>query len=129
MIAAFLQFDDETVLVLGLTYADLALLAMGDEPPPMNIGKLAADLQSPLPTRVQILVGANNDQIQARIEGALNPGVETNMLPDAQVASYLGTESGDEDVADGRQRADEAQEAVLAAARELAVKQARARLN
>lgn len=129
MIAAFLQFDDETILVLGLTHTDLALLATGDEPPPMNIGKLAADLQSPLPTRVQILVGANNDQIQARIEGALNPGVETNMLPDDQVASYLGTESGDEDVADGRQRADEAQEAVLAAARELAVKQARARLN
>lgn len=128
MLAAFLQFDNETCLVIGLTHDDLTMLAMGDEPPTMNLGQLATDLESPLPSRLTILVGPNNEAIQARLQSAMSPDTVARMIPENEVAGYLGVELTPEETA-----AAEAElasvETALTAARELAVKQARARLN
>ncbi len=127
MLAAYLLFDDEVVLVLGVTPNDFRLLSNGIAAPLIDLEALAQATESELPVKIQVVFGVTEDAIQERIGQSLResglPG-EVQLLSDNQVAAVLDGDPGYEDEA-------RISPAHLAAhtAEELAIKRARARLN
>lgn len=116
MIAAFLRFESETVLVVGLTPRDVTLLATGSSPPMIDIAGLAQELGAQPPTRLQVLFGLSEAHIEEMISetmGTASEGVE--VAPD-RLAQYL-----DEGEVRPQQTASEAEE--------LAIKKAKAKYN
>lgn len=108
MIAAFIQFDDETVLVLGLSTRDLMVLFEGAEPPPMNLTKMAAHMGCPPPTRLQVITGANDDDLNSRVRAVLGEDVASFELSRRETRDLLGLEPTGGDLA-----AAEAEEAAI----------------
>lgn len=113
MIAAFIHFDDRTILILGLSTKDLLMLSMFEEPPPMNLEKMAEKMGCSPATMLQIITGPNDDAIEARIKAAMGPGVEEiASLDQNQMREVMGLEPTSEDLA-----AVEAEEAAISRAK------------
>lgn len=120
MLAAFLHFEEEVVLVIGLTPKDFALLAGGAPAPTIDIESLAAEADCPAATRIEVVFGVSEEAINERIQTALG-STSTGMR------ELTGGSSLEEQYV--RQDSPSPAGMAASAAEELAIKRAKAKLN
>ncbi len=121
MLACFLHFEEEVVLILGLTPNDVMLMSTGASPPLMDLGELAKDFDCGLPSRMQVVWGVDEDAIQEKISQSLessgNENAEREDVPSEKLEQYLKEAS----ISPAHVAAN--------ASEELAIKRAQAKLN